>query len=172
MSSNQSSRKGYVPIAQDAVLAYRGVLAERQAEILMSWTEHLLQGKEWSLTPHKRAMRCVIELLQNVSKHAGQGGYECGFEKDGRFRIKSYNLVEDGKKQEIEAALVEANSPDIQALKEHRLEKLVDGDRTKGGGAGLGFMDLRVCSDDQVRAEFIPCDIEQFSFVLTVWIHP
>ena len=63
-------------------------------------------------------------------------------------------------------------APPLEDLREERLSKLVDGERTAKGGAGLGFLDMRACSGGQVQAEFIPCDQGQFIFVLTVRIHP
>lgn len=158
--------------SKDASLSYRGRITERQAEMLMSWSEHVLTREGWSLQPHKRAMRCIIELLQNLSKHAGFGTYECGVEPNGTLRLMSTNVVDRAQEQHIREALKQAAAPEPSELRETRLDKLVEGERTSLGGAGLGFMDLRTCSNDQMCAEFIPCGNEQSNFVLTVRIHP
>ena len=151
---------------------YRGALSEKQSEVLLGWSEQVLEAKQWPLQQHNRAMRCIIELLQNLSKHAGNGQYECRWDDTGAFVLRSRNLVSDIERKDIERALQQASEPSLESLRESRLDKLADGERTKHGGAGLGFMDLRACSNDQVHSEFIPCGNEQSDFVLTVRIHP
>ena len=155
-----------------SALAFRGEIKERQSEMLMSWSEHLLKDRGWPLPQHKRAMRCIIELLQNLSKHAGRGSYECGFHALGSFTLCSQNVVDEEQRSHIETAWEQATRPNLDELRETRLGKLVEGERTHQGGAGLGFMDLRMCSNGHVRIEFIPCGNQQSHFVLTVSIHP
>jgi len=153
-------------------VVYNGVLSERQSEVLLGWSEQVLEGKQWPLQQHKRAMRCIIELLQNVSKHSGKGRYECGWDASGCLVLRSVNAVSRTQREHIKRALLQANLPDLDSLRESRLDKLAEGERTEHGGAGLGFMDLRACSNDQVHSEFIPCGEEESDFVLTVKIHP
>lgn len=155
-----------------ASVHYNGPLSEKQSEVLLGWSEQVLEANQWPLQQHKRAMRCIIELLQNLSKHAGNGFYECRWDDEGAFLIRSVNVVSRSEQNTIELALQQANEPSLEALRDSRLDKLADGERTKLGGAGLGFMDLRACSNDQVHSEFIPCGNEQSDFVLTVRIHP
>lgn len=164
-----STRRAF---SSQSTVAFRGQLAERQVEILMSWSEHVLSNQNWPLPTHKRAMRCIIELLQNLAKHAGVGSYECGLDEGGGFRLVSTNVVHPMQEEHIRRAWTQANEPELSELRKSRLEKLVEGERTKKGGAGLGFMDLRACSNGQVDAEFIPCGNEQSTFVLTVRIQP
>jgi hypothetical protein len=158
--------------ARDAALGYRGEINERQVEMLLSWSEGLLSQRNWGLLQHKRGMRCLIELLQNLLRHSGRGGYELRFDADGAMHLRSFNEVSPAQRKHIERALSQAHGPTLADLRDSRREKLVVGERTSAGGAGLGFMDLRTCSDDHVHAEFIPCADEQSTFVLTVTIHP
>jgi len=156
----------------DSQIAYRGEMGEKQTDVLLNWSEELIKSQQWHLSQHKRAVRCAIELLQNLSKYTSFGSYECTIHGGKVFQMRSCNIVSVEEHTHISDAWAQANQVSLESLRESRLDKLVVGERTQRGGAGLGFMDLRACSDDHVRIEFIPCGIEQFSFVLSVWIHP
>lgn len=154
------------------VLAYQGTFSEDQSGFLLAWSEAYLESQNWPIARHKRGVRCIIELLQNMSKHARSGGYEFSFDPKGVLTLRSFNLVSEVQKIHLQKAIDQAQSPELETMRVSRMDKLVQGDRTKGGGAGLGLMDLRFCSDDHVTSEFIPCGNEQSTFVLTVQIHP
>lgn len=171
-SIHKNSRDLNRDMCEGASVHYHGILSEKQSEVLLGWSEQVLEAHQWPLQQHKRAMRCIIELLQNLSKHAGNGQYTCRWDDNGAFVLQSVNAVSPSEKKDIQLALNQANEPSLDALRESRLDKLAEGERTKHGGAGLGFMDLRACSNDQVHAEFIPCGNKQSDFVLTVRIHP
>ena len=156
----------------DSRIAYRGEMGEKQSDVLLNWSEELIKSQQWHLSQHKRAVRCAIELLQNLSKYTSFGSYECTIHGGKVFQMRSCNIVSVEEHNHISDAWAQANQVSLESLRESRLDKLVAGERTQRGGAGLGFMDLRACSDDHVRIEFIPCGNEQFSFVLSVWIHP
>jgi len=173
MSSRSPSSSVFAPaFAGDASLAYRGEFTDRQVEMLLAWSERLLSEKNWALTQHKRGMRCTIELLQNLVRHSGKGGFELRFCDGGAMKLTSFNVVSHAQKQHIQRALEQAKAPNLAELRDSRLEKLVHGQRTSAGGAGLGFMDLRACSEDHIHGEFIPFTDEHATFVLTVTIHP
>ena len=156
----------------DSVVAYRGEIGEKQSDVLLSWSEELIKSRNWPLSQHKRAVRCTLELLQNVSKYTNLGSSESGFCQDEVYRMRTCNAVSVEERDHIIGAWDQSNQIELDSLRASRLDKLLVGERTQGGGAGLGFMDLRACSDDHVSVEFIPCSNEQFTFVLTVWIHP
>ncbi|MGB1481187.1 MAG: DUF6272 family protein [Flavobacteriales bacterium] len=173
MSSRSLSSSVSTPaFAGDASLAYRGEFTERQVELLLGWSERLLSERNWSLTQHKRGMRCTIELLQNLVRHSGKGGFELRFGENGAMKLTSFNVVSQDQKEHIQHALEQAKAPKLAELRDSRLEKLVHGQRTNAGGAGLGFMDLRACSEDHIHGEFIPFKDKHATFVLTVTIHP
>lgn len=176
MSSFQQSKQQLhdnATFSAQGHVAYHGVVHEGIGDALLAWSEELLRSKVWPTQSHKRAVRCMVELIQNLSKHGGEGAYECCFEPSGAMRIGSFNVVNPHQREVIEKAIEQAFQPPMQELRASRLEKLVEGERTSGGGAGLGFIDLRACSEGHVRSEFIPCDATgETTFALHVWIHP
>ena len=80
----------------------------------------------------------------------------------------SSNVVTGEQRIHLEQVLDQTQSTAFDALKAERLEKLINGKRTSGGGAGLGLMDMRACSNDNLDSEFIPCDNGEFIFAMTL----
>ena len=80
----------------------------------------------------------------------------------------SSNVISNEQRIHLEQVLDQTQSTAFDALKAERLEKLVNGNRTSGGGAGLGLMDMRACTNDNLHSEFIPCNNGEFIFVVTL----
>ena len=116
----------------------------------------------------KRAFRCAVEVIQNLSKHGRRGSFSFAIHGQGIIRCSGVNAVDDSQRQTLRVALEEVNRLPLEELRGQRLQKLAHGSRTDKGGAGLGLLDLRACSEDRVYTEFIPCSNELQWFVLTV----
>lgn len=154
----------------DLQLGWDGTLEEQQADALIAWSEALIGKLNANYGMRKRAVRCVIEMVQNVSKHQGAGRFEM-FHANDLLVLRTRNHVSDAEKPHLEQALSDAFSPPLEQVREAVKTKLVEGARTPSGGAGLGFMDLRSCAEDNLCVEFIPCGQETSTFVLCVWFH-
>lgn len=149
-----------------------GNLTERQGDVMLAWGESILGTLAWSKADHKRAMRCLIEWIQNLSKHAGYATLSIGVNDAGALMMDSTNEVDSHLLSELKLALEKALSPPIEEMKGARLDRLANGHRTAAGGAGLGLMDLRILSENNLRAECLPCDGGGTALVLTVTVHP
>jgi len=147
---------------------YCGRMKGHTVETLLKWTETLVKAQPWSVSKRKRFLRCMIELTQNLSKHGHEGRFCCHVATNGLASLMSSNVVNAAQKQHLEEALTKAQSTAFVDLKAEKLDKLVHGQRTQGGGAGLGLMDMRACSNDNLRSEFLPCDEGSFIFELTI----
>lgn len=156
--------------SSDLLLSWDGTLEERQADMLIAWSEALVGRMNVSYGTQKRAVRCVIEMVQNVSKHQGAGRFEMFCAND-VLVFETRNHVSEAEKPHLERALSDAFSPPLEQVREAMKTKLAEGERTPSGGAGLGFMDLRSCAEDNLCVEFIPCGQETSTFVLCVWFH-
>lgn len=153
------------------VLRYAGSLEERQADMLISWAESTISGWDLSLSPSKKILRCVIEMVQNISKHAGRGEFIVSMGPEHRVTLHARNEVEGSEAEALQEALALAWEPGMEELRETMRHRRSSGERTKSGGAGLGLLDLRSCSEDNVRAECIPCGAGMWRFDLKVWFH-
>ena len=145
-----------------------GRIKENTVVTLLKWTETLIEPEAWQVNKRKRFVRCLIELTQNLSKHGMSGRFCCHIANGGTATLKTSNVVSAERRSHLGEVLRETQSTAFENLKAERMDKLVHGERTAGGGAGLGFMDMRACSNDNLHSEFIPCDNGAFIFELTV----
>ena len=77
----------------DWSLCWRGPLRARQNEVLLSWLEEGFRRRGWAKGPSKKAMRCAIELFQNLTKHASDVDLKVGYDVDGQCHLHSENDV-------------------------------------------------------------------------------
>ena len=117
-------------------------------------------------------MRCAIELFQNLTKHASEVDLKVGYDVDGQCHLHSENDVASVQWDGLQHALAPVVELDMVSLKARRLAQLEHGARTKSGGAGLGLMDLRLCSRDNLAAECIPFESGGGKLVLHVVLNP
>ena len=147
---------------------FEGTFEGQVMDTILRWVEHALDDAEVATPTKKRAFRCAVEVIQNLSKHGRRGSFSFAIHGDGSMQFSSVNAVDDLQRDDLNVALEEANRLPLEELREQRLKKLAHGSRTDKGGAGLGLLDLRACSEDRVYTEFIPCSNELQWFVLTV----
>ena len=147
---------------------FEGGFEGNVADTLLRWVELALDDAKVTKPSRKRAFRCAVEVIQNLSKHGRHGSFSFTMQGSRAIHYRSVNALDAAQQKVLSAALNEANRWPLDALRQQRLEKLAHGSRTEKGGAGLGLMDLRACSEDGVYTEFIPCNDERNWFVLTV----
>ena len=156
----------------DWALRWHGPLRARQNEVLLSWLEEGFRRREWARGSSKKAMRCAIELFQNLTKHASDVSLKVGFDAEGQCHLRSENDVTAIQWDGLQQALAPVVELDMASLKARRLVQLEHGDRTATGGAGLGLMDLRLCSRDNLAAECIPFESGGGKLVLHIVLNP
>ncbi|MGB1347500.1 MAG: DUF6272 family protein [Flavobacteriales bacterium] len=144
----------------------------RQNEVLLSWLEEEIRRRDWAKGPSKKAMRCAIELFQNLTKHASDVNLKVGYDEEGHCHLRSENDVAPTQWDGLRQALDPVVALDMASLKARRLAQLEHGARTATGGAGLGLMDLRLCSRDNLAAECIPFESGGGKLVLHVVLNP
>lgn len=146
---------------------YQGKLDNKQGDVLIAWSEDAIQTMELPLVQKKRAVRCAIEMIQNLVKHAGIGEFSLHHRNSPlSIVMTSSNLLDDSTKKHVSQSWQAATAIPFSDLRGAIRTSLQDGKRTTGGGAGLGLLDLRVCTEDHLRAEFIPCGNGLNEFVL------
>ena len=59
-----------------------GPLKASQNEVLLSWLEEGFRQRDWAKGPSKKAIRCAIELFQNLTKHAADVSLKVGYDAE------------------------------------------------------------------------------------------
>lgn len=135
------------------LIRFRGVPVHGDFDRLMDRAEALVVHR----TGDRRPFRAVIEVLQNLERHAQEGTLvEFDLEgktKDGEslFRIRTTNVVRPEDRDRLAGWLAQSScwgrsfgkgkGPGMALRHAHR-EALNQGERTPRGGAGLGWLSM------------------------------
>ena len=105
----------------DWALRWHGPLKARQNEVLLSWLEEGFRRRDWAKGPSKKAMRCAIELFQNLTKHASDVSLKVGYDAEGQCHLRSENDVTPIQWDGLQQALAPVVELDMASLKARRL---------------------------------------------------
>jgi len=119
----------------------------------------------------------MVECLQNVSKYsdssieqnylyAGMGVFIVTRSAE-EYRITTGNAMETSKITELKANLEYINSLDKDALNELYRKQIKEGQLHDKGGAGLGFIDIKRKTGNNLSYEFMEIDDEYTFFILS-----
>ena len=121
-----------------------------------------------SSTPKKKIFHTLVEILQNVSKHAlEQNGMREGIfmmgRKGDKFLIYTGNYVNTNQVEKLTSHLEHLRNMSKNELTNLYIHTLHQGSSTIKGGAGLGLINTTRDSSEKLEFLFIPID-EGISF--------
>lgn len=125
----------------------------------------------------KRVFSILIEALQNIRLHGerDENGKQLSFlfltKTPLAYTILFGNLINKSDKDQIESYLKKINGMDNLQLKELYSDILTNGFLSKKGGAGLGFLTMRMKSDNELRYTFEELDSDKIFFSIEVNIN-
>lgn len=110
----------------------------------------------------KRVFSILIEGLQNILIHGertdeGQPALLIVASNEYKYRVVLGNIAQEADKDRLVTYLDKLNSMDEEEVKEFYLEILNNGLISAKGGAGLGFITMRMKSKDQLHYTFEEC---------------
>lgn len=159
-------------VAQDNILMmHKGDYSENAVGPMLKMVEENMQNV--SLRIHKKIFHFLVELLQNISKHAyaidgkHQGIFQIGFENNS-FHIGTGNFILNSEIKNLQNKLDMVNSKTVHELNELYRKYLREGKITKSGNAGLGLIDLARETKDKINFEFIKINNTYSFYSLTV----
>ncbi len=158
-------------------LVYEGEITHQITKAFTSLTETNMELEMESHATQKKVFHVMVELLQNVSKHAEQKGSE-ELQKDGRgifllckndeeYAITTGNILVKSKIPDMTDILDRINNLDKDGLKGLYKQQIKDGRLSTKGGAGLGFIDIAKKTGNKLHFNFLPINDEYAFFVLT-----
>jgi len=123
----------------------------------------------------KKVFRIFIEMAQNVLHHshyknpAGVGkGFIAVFRQEGYYRITSCNAIDTYTEELLKLRLAELGNYHDFEFKTLANEILKDNYKNLHGGAGLGLIDIRRCSEKPLKGYFFSNLAKNRMFVLEV----
>ena len=161
---------------KDITLVFEGQITHQVMKALTSLVEEQLDEVE-----DDKVLRMIyhvmVESLQNINRHAqayelrghpylGMGLVLVAKTKE-RFQVTTGNIVENGHAEEISLFLGKLNSMDQDDLDGLYKKQLREGIVSPKGGAGLGFIDIRRKTGNNLDYSFVKIDKETSFFIFT-----
>lgn len=120
----------------------------------------------------KRVFSILIEGLQNILIHGKQRGKELQAliilaYNEQAYRIALGNLTEVSEKEKLTSYLDRLNAMGEEEVKAFYMETLNNGLISDKGGAGLGFITMRMKSKSKLNYQFIPVGDDLMLFTIS-----
>ncbi len=158
-------------------LVYEGEITQPIIKAFLSLTETKMMQQEEPGAVQRKVFHVMVECLQNVSKYsdtvieqnylyAGMGIFIVT-RSPKEYNITTGNAMENSKIEEMKTMLEQINSLDKDALNELYKKQIKEGQIHDKGGAGLGFIDIKRKTGNNLSYEFMPIDGETSFFILT-----
>lgn len=123
----------------------------------------------------KMAVYMLVELLQNISKHAAEhNGMREGIfiiaVKNNKYTLTAGNFIHNNEVEPLKARLKEVSALDPAALAEVYRSTLLEKKSVPGEGAGMGLIEICKYSSEKIKHTFIPVTdtLSFFSLNITV----
>ena len=156
-------------------LIYQVDFTQENLISILSMTEGNIGNKD-DLALRKRIFNIIIELSQNICKHAddpnnekeGKSGILLLGESDGVFTLTAGNLILNTKIDQVRASMDRVNEADFAELDSFFAKIILEEEQKEQKGAGLGFIDIKMKSKNNLVYHFNPVDAEYSFFEIEV----
>lgn len=163
--------------ANEITLAYEGEMNHQLMKVFTSITLGRMSAENEKQPVRKKVYHVMIECLQNISKHAFNVSEELQADLNHGILIISKNpdnyLITTGNVVEIEQIrylnqlLEKINTLNKKDLNELYKQQLREGNLSDKGGAGLGFIDIRRKTGQNLEYQFLPINSTHSFFLFT-----
>lgn len=158
----------------NVLMVYKGDFSQQAIIPVLNMIENNLAHKEETELLQKKIYWVLIELLQNVSRHAlsqkKDGIFLLGKGEDGKYFVGTGNPIHPDNEDIISKHLDHVNNLSLEGLNELYKETLREGKRTEKGGAGLGIIDIARESNREIDYSFTEIDENVKFFSLNIRI--
>jgi hypothetical protein len=156
-------------------LVHKGDFSQHTLVPIFRMIEDNLQNQVEKSTPKKKIFHTLVEILQNVSKHAlEQKGIREGIfmmgRKNDKFIIYTGNYIYTNRVEKLTSHLENLRNMSRPELTELYVNTLHQGPLTTKGGAGLGLINTTRESSEKLEYFFTPVDEEASFYALGVTI--
>jgi hypothetical protein len=160
--------KGTMP-EQQLLIDYKGILSFSTISQLLNKLKEQMDLLGEKLTTYKRILVIMVEVLENIHKYIesqqeteeatqlAQVNFQL-IKTGDKFLIKSSNLVRAEAQKRIKDKLDLINRLDHDELKGLYRQIISNGQFTKEGGAGLGFIEIAKTSQNKINYSFEKVD--------------
>jgi hypothetical protein len=158
-------------------LVYEGEITQPIIKAFLSLTESKMIQYDEPGAIQRKVFHVMVECLQNVSKYsdssiehnylyAGVGVFVVTRSQD-EYRVTTGNAMETSKIESLRKILDNINNLDKDTLNEMYKKQIKEGHLHEKGGAGLGFIDIKRKTGNNLIYEFTKVDETHSFFILS-----
>ncbi len=185
-----NARKGFLEFVYDfytnmmeydVSIAYEGSINHQIMKAFTTVCWGNMSEKAESELVRKRVYHVMVECLQNIAKHAFAQKNVSEAEKshgivmvsnNTRFyQVTTGNLIMLEETEKLKKFIDKINSLDRDSLNRMYKKQLQEGSLSNKGGAGLGFIDIKRKTGENLKYDFLPVDDNNAFFLLTATIN-
>lgn len=161
---------------EPVLIAHFGEFSLELINSISEGAEELLIASNEKKGLIKRVFSILIEGLQNIKAHAERdmndniNGLVIVSKKPDAYLIQLGNLILRKREESVTQRLTQLNSLSEEALKELYLDVLSNGILSNKGGAGLGFITMRMKSKTALDFDFFQLTDDLSLFVVEILI--
>ena len=186
---NQNPNKGFLEFvydfyasmkAHEVRLVYEGKVTHQITKAFIALAEAQMEENQEASRVQRIVFHVMVECLQNISRHADEyDAEEALYSGKGIFMVsnteESYcvttgNAISNEKIPELKSMIEEINDLSDSDLKGLYVQQMREGRLSDKGGAGLGFIDIRRKTGEQLDFHFLPISDKVSFFLLTTLI--
>lgn len=160
---------------ENVTIVYKEDFSQKTILPVLSMVEVNLKQEMANVALKKRVFYLLVELLQNVIKHAyavnnSQQGIFVMSKEAEKYKISTGNYIKNEDVDDLKVRLDTINKSDREQLTEMYRNGLVNNKTDEKGCAGLGFIEMGRYSSEKIQYDFMPVDnnISFFTLYLTI----
>lgn len=159
-------------------MIYQGVFTQENLKSLLTMTEGSV-SKNDQLAFKKKVVSIMVELLQNICNHSTRAGKDKSEASAGIILIStnvegcfiySGNYINNNNTEEVKNKITKVNLSTSHQLEDLYSETIIKEQKPDQKGAGLGFIDIKMKSGNDIVYSIEPFDSEISFLTLTVFI--
>jgi len=167
-------------LAKEIILAYEGNVTHQVMKSVTSVVEERMDDEDEGEAVQRKIYHVMVECLQNINRHAeafhadnsdypGRGALLVA-KQENNYSVTTVNLIKRSVVNDLDAFLTKINPLSEGELNELYKTQLIEGKISSKGGAGLGFIDIRRKTRNDLHYEFVDHDEEKSFFIFKVTI--
>jgi hypothetical protein len=161
----------------EITLAYEGEINHQIMKAFTTLAQGKMDKESEAIHVQKKVYHVMVECLQNISKHAFHNdvqpdsqlnrGILLVIKNENEYKITTGNVIESDHINELNESLSKINTLNKVELDKLYKTQLKEGELSKKGGAGLGFIDIKRKTGENLEFHFFPVDSRYSFFLLT-----
>jgi hypothetical protein len=165
--------------AHEISLVYEGKITHQITKAFVSLAEAQMEEDQEAIRVQRTVFHVMVECLQNISRHAddhestnifsGKGIFMVSKNSD-MYCLTTGNAIVNEKIAALKKMIDEVNKLDQSQLRNLYMKQMREGRLSEKGGAGLGFIDIRRKSGNELEYHFLPMSDKISFFMLTTTI--